>query len=252
MRRILLSIVFSLCSLISFANTITFSHNGETLRLNITYNNEGDIRLSVNYIESSTETNVIYFWLNERVGLKQTYISAICNEETYKNGVYNFRLSQDSFNDIAYNLHSISIGNKWKIVRPKDAYKVREYFIGKLLEQKDKKCLGLTYVIDNLKKENERLKGVNKNLQITNDHYLKELKEIKEKYNEVINNTVPQPANHTHQSTIHNSTTSKTPSYTYERTTESERVYPPTDKNGKPMYKYKYKYWRNGKWRYRY
>ena len=250
MRRILLSIIFLLFSLIAFANTantITFSHNGETLKLNVTYNNEDDIRLSVNYIESSTETNVIYFWLNERVGVKQKYILAVCNEETYKNGVYNFRLSQDGFNDIAYNLHSISIGNKWKIVRPKDAYKVREYFIEKLLKQKDKKCSELKYTIGKLEKENERLNGVNKNLQIANDYYLKELKEIKEKYNEVTNGLSLQSANYTYQST-----TSKTPSYTYERTTESERVYPPTDKNGKPRYKYKYKYWRNGKWRYRY
>jgi hypothetical protein len=141
----------------------------------------------------------------------------------------------------------------------------------RVVEYKDKKCLDLTYTIDSLKSENERLNEVNKNLLITNDQYLKELKEIEEKYNEVINNTAPKSTNdyllkeieeikedikeeinHIHQNTTHNSTTSKTPSYTYERTTESERVYPPRGRDGKPMYKYKYKYWRNGKWRYRY
>lgn len=252
MRRALLFIIVLFISFADMANAITFSRNSETLTLNLTYNNENDIWLSVHYIESSTETNTIYFWLNERVGLTQSYISVVCNENSYHKGIYIFRLSQDNFNDIAYNLHSISIGNKWKIVRPKNAGKVREYFINKLLEYKDKKCLALTYTIDNLKKENERLNGVNKNLLITNDNYLKELKEIKEKYNEVINNTALKPTNYTHQNTTHNSTTSKTPSYTYERTTESERVYPPRGQDGKPMYKYKYKYWRNGKWRYRY
>lgn len=271
MRRALLFIAVLFISFANMANAITFNRINETLTFNLSYNGENDIWLSIHHIDSSIEVNTIYFWLNERVDLGQRYISAICDEKSYHKGVYLFRLSQDNFNDIAYNLHSISIGNKWKIVPQKNAGKVREYFINKLLEYKDKKCLDLTYTIDSLKSENERLNEVNKNLLITNDQYLKELEEIKEKYNEIINNITPKSTNdhllkeieetkeeikdeinHIYQNTTHNSTTNKTPSYTYERTTESERVYPPRGRDGKPMYKYKYKYWRNGKWRYRY
>lgn len=229
--RFLFSIILFLLSIISHSKPISFSHNGETMEIELQYNNIDDIKLRITY-DSSQEIEVIYFWLNERIGLKQSYIHIQCID--CDSGYIN--ISEEYYKKIAYNLHSISIGNKWKLVSKNKSYLVREYFVEQqilyyikqyhLYKKENEK------ILFSLQQENEELKSINKKLETS----------LKEFINETSNVTI---------------TNSKIsykidPSYTYERTTESERVYPPKDSNGKPKYKYKYKYYRNGKWRYRY
>lgn len=236
-----------LISFISYSTPISFSHNGETMELELHYNNPNDIKLRISY-ESLQDINIIYFWLNERIGLKQNYIYVKCvnGDSGYIN------ITEEHYNKIAYNLHSVSIGNKWKLINKNKSHIVREYFVEQQIlyyaEQYQQYKKETEQTLCKLQKENDRLEGVIKNLEISNKYYQTELKNLKEKYDDCINNNVTSSNNsESTTSTYHSS-----PSYTYERTTESERVYPPRGSNGKPMYKYKYKYWRNGKWRYRY
>ena len=227
-------------SIISYSTPISFSHNGETMELEVKYNNSNDIKFRIKY-ESPQEINTIYFWLNERIGLKQNYIYVECvnGDSGYIN------ITEEHYKKIAYNLHSISIGNKWKLISKNKSYIIREYFVGQQISyyvkhyQQYKKETEQT--LSKIQKENERLEGIIKNLEISNQYYQKELKSLREKYDKYTNNSVTTTSSY-----------KSSPSYTYERTTESERVYPPRDSNGKPRYKYKYKYYRNGKWRYRY
>lgn len=244
--RFIFSSLLLLISIISYSAPISFSHNGETMELELQYNNPDDIKLHISY-ETSQDINTIYFWLNERIGLKQNYIYVKCvnGDSGYIN------ITEEHYNKIAYNLHSVSIGNKWKLITKNESYIVREYFVeqqilyyAKQYQQYKKET---EQTLFRLQKENNRLEGVIKNLEISNQYYQTELKNLKEKYNDCLNNNVTTNTNDDRVSTYNSS-----PSYTYERTTESERVYPPRGSNGKPMYKYKYKYWRNGKWRYRY
>ena len=222
------------------ATELSLSHNGEYIELHLVYNDDNNIRLYIDYIEATTPTNVIYFWLNDGK-LVQKYISFTCDETTYKNKKYAFTLTKEQYDLIAYDCHSISIGNKWKIVKHKNIHIVQRYFVEQQLAYKNKLYQDVESKHQILQKEIERLEGLIKNLKIANEYYVRELKESREKLQCVTDSLNVITYHNQSKSTAH------TPSYTYERTTPSERVY-----NRSPYKKYTYKYYRNGKWRYYY
>ena len=187
--------------------------------------------------DNLTNHSIIYFWLDEYIGLKQKYISCNCSENCivkYDDNIpiYRFFINKVYFKDILYKCISVSIGNKWKIIPRRNIGYFKNFLFNYIITSYDTQLRELTM-------ERDSLIIVNSN--ISNE-------DIKP-YNEIptLNNKIHK-LNEKENVNIPTKTTTKRK---YEKVTEGEKVYP-TYIKGKPLYKYKYKYWRNGRWNYRY
>lgn len=225
MRKFILTILIILFSasvikaernLFETSSTLMFINKKESLKLEIVYNNDENICLYVRYNKPMTESKfedgiyknssiqpntaqakpvTIYFWLNNYDGAKQKCIYI----NTTNGAGSRHTIHKSHYNAIASNLHSISVGNKWKLVKKNESHIVREYFINKLTEYKDREVNAYVYDIRRTKNENSLLETEIKNLNSANTQLLIENTELKtnlRKANETIkslNDKTSQP-----------------------------------------------------------
>lgn len=207
--------------------------------------------------DNLTNHSIIYFWLDEYIGLKQKYISCNCSENCivkYDDNIpiYRFFINKVYFKDILYKCISVSIGNKWKIIPRRNIGYFKNFLFNYIITAYDTQLRELTkerdsLIIVNSNISNENIKLYNEIITLNN-----KINKLNKKENEVNEKNVSSTNIQKYDSEDYDGLTYNTEKETwvgkkYSRVKEPEKVY-----NTSGKYKYKYKYWRNGRWNYRY
>ena len=181
------------------AEEITFTKHKESITFDLIYNCtpfSNVIQLSIKCysppmdIYSNPKAIKVYFWLN-RNGVKREYIYVECkNNSLYKDySQGNFILTQEDYENIVYNLQSVSIGNKWSIVNKKKVQFLRTYFINHKKENDAIYTENLNRQISTLLNENSKLKADNILLENANQNLSNTINNLNNNIN-VLNDSI--------------------------------------------------------------